>query len=54
MSPYLFAGDPARQDVGVHQMCWTISCDSETVVTAFPLQNPQGQCLGYALQEADR
>ncbi|KAL0052085.1 hypothetical protein WJX82_007711 [Trebouxia sp. C0006] len=47
-------GDPARQDVGVHQMCWTISCDSETVVTAFPLQNPQGQCLGYALQEADR
>ncbi|DBA89422.1 hypothetical protein WJX77_002898 [Trebouxia sp. C0004] len=47
-------GDPGRQDVAVHQMCWTISCDSETVVTAFPLQKLQGRCLGYALQEADR
>ncbi|DBA74831.1 TPA: hypothetical protein ACH3X2_009173 [Trebouxia sp. C0005] len=47
-------GDPARQDVAVDQMCWTIRCDSETVVTVFPLQKPQGRCLGYALQEADR
>ena len=59
----LLEGNPQRQDLSVQEMSWTIYCDHETVVTAFPLQKDalnlshwqsQHQQLGYTLQEADR
>ncbi len=53
-APAVLSGDPTRQDLSVQEMCWTISCDQETVVTAFPIQNPHHPSWGYALQEADR
>lgn len=44
------------QGLQTQDMSWTISCDQETVVTAFSLPgSPLGRaCFGYALQEADR
>lgn len=60
---HLLAGNPERQDVSLQDMSWTINCDNETVVTAFPLQKDavtlaawqsQHQQMGYTLQEADR
>ena len=40
----------------MQDMSWTISCNQETVVTAFslPSSHPARACWGYALQEADR
>lgn len=50
------AGDPALQGLQTQDMSWTISCDQETVVTAFSVPgSPPGRAwFGYALQEADR
>lgn len=50
------AGDPSLQGLQPQDMSWTISCDQETVVTAFPLApcRPARPCWGYSLQEADR
>ena len=63
MKLLLLAGNPERQDLSVQEMSWTIYCDHETVVTAFPLQKDalnlshwqsSHQQIGYTLQEADR